>query len=92
MALLLALGLVAGIVGLATYSPGDSRAQDPVKRYLEGKRLRLLASKPASRLSFTEAEDGLVLARRLGDDALAAKFEKMLTTRTTSQRKNPHGL
>jgi len=85
MALLLALGLVAGIVGLATYSPGDSRAQDPVKRYLEGKRLRLLASKPASRLSFTEAEDGLVLARRLGDDVLAAKFGKVLASRKRSR-------
>ena len=62
LALLVALGLVAGVVGLA-----KGQADDPsIRRFLEEHRLRHVASKRVQVRSL-EAEDGLFLARRHGD-------------------------
>lgn len=76
--LLLALGLVAGIVGLAW-----RQADDPtIKKFLEEQRLRKLVRKlfvAPGTLTLPEAEDGLILASRHGDRALAKKFTKVVT-------------
>lgn len=76
LALLFALGLVAGVVGLA-----KGQADDPsIRRFLEEHRLRHVASKRDGALTLPEAEDGLFLARRYGDRALTRRFENVVTS------------
>ena len=76
-AILLALGLVAGIVRLAI-----SQADDPsIKRFLQRKRLDAIARKPDSAITLSEAEDALVLARRLGDGKMASRASKLVASR-----------
>jgi hypothetical protein len=59
-AILLAFGLVGGIVGLAA-----AQADNPtIKRFLQQRRLASLAKKPDSKLSLLEAEDGVLLSQR----------------------------
>jgi hypothetical protein len=75
-AILLALGLVAGIVGLA-----KNQADDPsIKRFLQRKRLDAIALKPDSAITLSDAEDALVLARRLGDGKMAARASKLVAS------------
>jgi hypothetical protein len=73
-AIILAFGLVAGLVSLAA-----NQADDPtIKRFLQRRRLDLIARKPDKLITLLEAEDGLVLSRRLGDGKLLARFEKLV--------------
>jgi hypothetical protein len=81
VALLLALGLVGGIVGLTA-----RQADDPtIKRYLQRRRLSIVARKPDSSISLLDAEDALVLARRLEERVLVTRFARLVA----SLRKNP---
>lgn len=73
LGLLAALGTVGILVGVTLTEKSDEPVLRPA---LEKARLRgLLASARRRPLTRTEAEDGLVLARRLGDARLAAWFE-----------------
>jgi len=73
-ALLLAFGLVSGIVGLAW-----NQADDPtIKRLVAQKRLHFIAGKPDSKITLDQAEDGLVLARHHGNKALVMRFGKLV--------------
>ena len=72
---LLAMGAVAGIVKIAV-----NRARAPMKGEAWMKwRLGMLAKKPVTRLKLDEAEDGLVLARRLGQKVLERRFGMVVT-------------
>lgn len=76
-AILLAFGLVTGIVSLAFH-----QADDPtIRRYVEQRRLRFIAGKPDSKITRDQAEDGLVLARRHGDRELTVRFMKLVAFR-----------
>lgn len=71
-ALLAAIGSVVGLATLASVEKSD----DPVLRpaLQRGRLARILESSGKRRLTLAEAEDGLVLSRRLGKDDLAKKF------------------
>ena len=74
--LILALGLVSGIIGLAW-----SQAENPTwKRFHMRKRLQAIADVPDRKLNLRGAEDGLILARRLGDERLVKRFEALVTS------------
>ena len=76
-ALVLALGFVVGIVSLAC-----QQKEDPtIRRFLEKRRLGILASKKDKLLTRTEAEDGLALALRHDDKTLAQRFGKLVASR-----------
>jgi hypothetical protein len=75
--LLAALGIVGGLAALASTEKSD----DPVLRpALQARRLAgILAAGRRRNLTLAEAEDGLVLARRLGRRVLAGKFEREIS-------------
>jgi len=77
---LIAFVLVGGLVKLSF-----REATDPViKPAVEKLRLAKLAAMPPSRLTLDQAEDGVVLSRRLGEKELARRFAmvvKVLKTR-----------
>jgi len=87
--LLAALGIVGGLARLAMAEKSD----DPVLRpaLQRGRLAKILAASRRRRLTRTEAEDGLVLARRLGEDGLAERFGKMVreTRRSKSRVERP---
>ena len=69
-AILLAFGLVGGIVGLAA-----AQADNPtIKRFLEQRRLGLLAKKRDGKLTLLEAEDGVLLSRRYMGEKPSNRF------------------
>lgn len=77
LGLLFAFGLVGGLVGLACH-----QADDPtIKRFFWRKRLDVLASVPVEKLDLRGAEDGLALARRLGDRKLVERFTKIVNSK-----------
>ncbi len=80
VAVLLAFGLVTGIVGLAWRESDDPA----IRRFIEKKRLGHLAAKPDNRITRDQAEDGLVLARRHGQTALVKRFGKLVASRRRS--------
>jgi hypothetical protein len=81
LGLLFAFGLVGGMVSWACH-----QAEDPtVKRFLMRKRLMAIAKFPNSQQTRRGAEDALVLARRLGEEKLAARFEALVS----SMRRTP---
>jgi hypothetical protein len=73
-------GLLAalGSVGLLARVAMVEKSDDPVLRpALQRKRLSgILAASERRRLTRAEAEDGLVLSRRLGEAGLARRFER----------------
>jgi hypothetical protein len=74
MGVILALGLVVGLIRLST-----QQAADPtIKRFLQKRRLGIIASKPDQQLTRLEAEDGLILANRFEEKALALRFGKLV--------------
>ena len=76
-AVLLAFGLVGGIVGLAA-----AQAENPtIRRFLQKRRLTSLARKPDSKLTLLEAEDGVLLSRRYMQEDPSNRF---LLTRFTN--------
>jgi hypothetical protein len=80
--LLTALGTVGLLVRVALTEASD----DPVLRPVLQKRklAKILEASKKRRLTRTEAEDGLVLARRLGDGKAARWFSKKLRKRETA--------
>jgi hypothetical protein len=72
-------GLVAalGSVGLLVRFALTEKSDDPVLRpaLQRGRLARILKASRRRRLTRTEAEDGLVLCRRLGEDELARWFD-----------------
>jgi hypothetical protein len=75
-AVLLAFGLVSGIVGLAW-----NQADDPtIRKFAERRRLTRIARKDDRFITRDEAEDALVLARRHGQKVLAARFTKLVAS------------
>jgi hypothetical protein len=85
-------GLLAAIgsVGLLVRTALTEKSDDPVLRpALQRRRLaKILTASRRRRLTRTEAEDGLVLARRLGEDALAEKFREEVKRSRTKQSGN----
>ena len=76
-AILLAFGLVGGIVGLAA-----AQADNPtIRRFLQKRRLTSLARKPDGKLTLLEAEDGVLLSRRYMQEDPSNRF---LLTRFTN--------
>ena len=85
-ALLLALGLVSGIVGLAV-----NQADDPtIRRFLQRRRLDAISRKPDRLVTPPEAEDGIVLSRRFGEKFLLSRFTRLVASmKSTSSRRHP---
>lgn len=71
--LLAAIGIVAGLAALTATEKSDEPVLRPA---LQRVRLsRILVASKRRRLSLSEAEDGLVLSRKLGEDDLARWFD-----------------
>jgi hypothetical protein len=84
-ALLLALGLVAGIVGLAV-----NQADDPtIRRFLQRRRLDAISRKPDRLVTLPEAEDALVLARKFDEKILFLRFGKLVASLKNTHRRHP---
>lgn len=76
-ALVLALGFVVGVISLAC-----QQKEDPsIRRFLEKRRLGILASKKDRVLTRAEAEDGRILALRHDDKALAQRFNRLVASK-----------
>jgi hypothetical protein len=75
IAVLLALGLVGGMVGFAIKETLDPAVKPAFLKF----KLARLAKKPVTNLKLDEAEDGVVLARRLGRKDLEKKFAGVVT-------------
>ena len=81
-ALLLALGLVSGIVGLAV-----GQADNPsIRRFLQRRRLDEIARKPDHRVTLPEAEDAVIIARRLDEKLLFTRFTKLVASMKHNRR------
>lgn len=75
-ALLLALGLVVGLISLS-----KQQADDPtIKRFLQKRRLDIIAAKPDRQVTRLEAEDGLILAKRFEEKNLELRFTKLVAS------------
>ena len=75
-ALLLALGLVTGIVSLAA-----NQADDPtIRRFLQKRRLEAISRKPNRLVTLPEAEDALYLAHKFDDRLLFNRFGKLVAS------------
>ena len=82
-AVLLAFGLVGGIVGLAA-----AQADNPtIKRFLQKRRLASIAKKPDSRLTLLEAEDGVLLSRRYMEENPSNRFLLLRFTKLVASLK-----
>jgi hypothetical protein len=74
--LLLALGLVVGLISLS-----KQQADDPtIKRFLQKRRLGIIAAKPDRQITRLEAEDGLILAKRFEEKNLEMRFAKLIAS------------
>jgi len=74
--LLLALGLVVGLISLS-----KQQADDPtIKRFLQKRRLGIIAAKPDRQITRLEAEDGLILAKRFEEKNLEMRFAKLVAS------------
>ena len=81
-ALLLALGLVTGIISLAA-----NQADDPtIRRFMQKRRLAAIASKPNKLVTLPEAEDGLYLAQKFDDKFLIVRFGKLVASLKKTRR------
>ena len=77
VAILIAFGLVGGIVKLAV-----DQANDPtIRRFLQKRRLVAILKKREPSVTLSEAEDGLAITRYLGDEVLHRKFEKIVASK-----------
>ena len=75
-ALLLAIGLVVGLISFS-----QKQAEDPtVKRFLQKRRLAIIAAKPDRQITRLEAEDGLILSRRFEEKDLENRFAKLVAS------------
>ena len=75
-ALLLAIGLVVGLISFS-----QKQAEDPtVKRFLQKRRLAIIAAKPDRQITRLEAEDGLSLSRRFEEKAQENRFAKLVAS------------
>lgn len=75
-ALLLALGFVGGIIGLAV-----NQADNPtIKRFMRKRLLLRIAHKPDSTISLEEAENALVLSRQFDSRFLLVRFAKLVAS------------
>lgn len=68
--LLMAIGTVSGLVMLAQHEA----AEPTIKPALMKHRLARLSRMPKGRLALDQAEDGVVLSRRLGEPDLEKRF------------------
>lgn len=86
VALLLALGLVSGIVGLAV-----DQAEDPtIRRFLQRRRLEAISRKPDRLVTLPEAEDAVVLAKRFNERFLLTRFSKLVASlKKNAARRSP---
>jgi hypothetical protein len=86
--MLTALGVVWAMAKAAATEKSDDPVLQPI---LQERRLsKILESSKKRRLTRTEAADGLVLARRLGKNELARRFEKEVqVSRTRRPTSNP---
>jgi hypothetical protein len=75
-ALLLALGVVAGIVKLAF----DQQEDPTIRRALEKRRLLSIARTRDEAVTLPEAEDALVLSRRHDLPPLTKRFTKLVVS------------
>jgi hypothetical protein len=65
------------------------QADDPtIKRFLQRRRLDLIARKSDQAITLLEAEDGVALARRLSDGKLLARFEKLIASGKLPRRQS----
>ncbi len=70
----LGLGLIGGLVSLAI-----RQAKEPtIKPALEKRKLIVLAKIPRHKLTLSQAEDGVVLARRFSSPVLEKEFLKIV--------------
>jgi hypothetical protein len=82
-AVLLAFGLVGGIVGLAA-----AQADNPtIKRFLQKRRLCSIAKKPDGKISLLEAEDGVLLSRRYMEEEPSNRFLLLRFTKLVASLK-----
>jgi len=82
-ALLLALGFVGGIVGLAV-----NQADNPtIKRFMRKRLLLGIARKPDEEISREDAENGVVLARQFDCRILLTRFEKLVASKKNAPRR-----
>lgn len=85
-AVIIALGLVVGLISFS-----KKQAEDPtVKRFLQKRRLTIIAAKPDRQITRLEAEDGLILSKRFEEKALAERFAKLVASLKKGLR--PEGL
>jgi hypothetical protein len=82
-ALVTALAAVGGLVVLACHE----KDEPSIKPALEKLKLARLARLPTSRLSLDEAEDGVVLSRRLGEKDLEKRFAAVAFALRKQRRK-----
>jgi hypothetical protein len=80
----IALGLVAGIVGLA-----ENQVEDPsIKRFLRKRRMLTIARKLDSAITLPEAEDALYLSRYFNEKKLHARFVKVVASKKQPLRRH----
>lgn len=83
MGALLAIGIVAAVVGLAW-----RQAENPtIRRADERWKLASYAGTPDDKLTLDDAENALVLARRQGQGELAKRFEAVVASRRKAARR-----
>jgi hypothetical protein len=73
--LIIALATVGGFVRIAFHEAVEPTLRPAVMRM----RLARLARMPADRLTLDQAEDGMVLSRRLGEPDLGRRFAEVAT-------------
>jgi hypothetical protein len=71
--LVIALATVGGLVRIAFHEAVEPTIRPAVMRM----RLARLARMPADRLTLDQAEDGMVLSRRLGEEDLGRRFAEV---------------
>ena len=70
--LLIALGTVGGLMSLALREASEPTIKPALMRH----RLATLAKVPIVRLTLDQAEDGVVLSRKLGESELERRFSQ----------------
>ncbi len=73
--ILLAVGIVSGLVVIAT------KVNPKIRPTVEQEKLTLLKARRDDELTLDNAEDGRVLARKFGDEAAAKRFDSLAVLR-----------